>query len=215
VIYVISTGWKHATKHVCLASVRNQTADREHIYIEASEQNPPRTKMENLNEQIQTLPPDAIVALVDGDDWLAHNRVLKTVQLAHQGGAWITYGSFITSEGQKGFAARYDDDQVYRKERWKATHLKTFRAGLWQKIKPQDLHYQGKWIDRGDDPAFMIPMLEMAGPARVQFIEEILYVYDWANAWEQSCPPAEKAHELAIVEHVRSLPIYKPLERLS
>ena len=69
-VHVISTGWQSPFRERCLMSVRMQSAAHEHHYIEASVPSPPRTKLENLHDSIATLQPEAIVALVDGDDWL-------------------------------------------------------------------------------------------------------------------------------------------------
>ena len=213
VIHVISTGWAHPTKALCLSSVRSQVdVEARHTYIDADLQVPPRTKMENLVEQLGKLEDEAVVVLVDGDDWLAHKRALARVAQAHYGeGAWCTYGSFRNSDGSPGFAAPYGPEEDYRRSDWRATHLKSFRAGLFNRIKHEDLQYLGKWIDRGDDPAFMFCILEMAGRDRTQWIRDFLYVYNEAQGWHRGASAAELAHQAAIVAHCRGLPRYKRL----
>ena len=213
VIHVVSTGWAHPTKGLCLSSVRSQVdVEVHHTYIDADQQVPARTKMENLVEQLAKLADEAVVVLLDGDDWLAHRRALARVAQAHYGeGAWCTYGSFRNSDGSRGFAEPYGPGEDYRTTPWRATHLKSFRAGLFNRIKHEDLQYLGKWIDRGDDPAFMWPILEMAGRDRTQWLRDMLYVYNEAQGWHRSASQAELAHQAAIVGHCRGLPRYKRL----
>lgn len=213
-ITVVSTGFMAPTARVCRASVAAQVGvEVEHRYVEASEQSPPKSKIENLLAQVADLTPDAVVALVDGDDWLAHPRALARIAEAHARGAWVTYGQFLNTRGERGFAAAYETPD-YRRAPWRATHLKTFRAGLMQRIKHEDLQFEGKWIDRGDDPSFMIPILEMAGPKRAFFVPEILYIYNSATNWESSATHAERTREKAIEQFVRSKKPYETLMSL-
>ena len=212
-VHVVSTGWAHPTAELCKSSVRSQVDVRVvHRYIEASQQVPPRTKLENLIEAIAPFGDDEVIVLVDGDDWLAHRRALARVAQAHYGeGAWCTYGSFRNSDGTPGFAEPYGPAEDYRTTAWRATHLKSFRAGLFNRIKHEDLQYLGKWIDRGDDPAFMWPILEMAGRDRTQWLRDMLYVYNEAQGWHRSASQAELAHQAAIVAHCRGSQRYKRL----
>jgi hypothetical protein len=215
-VHVVTTGWRHPTKHVCLASVASQLDVKvSHTYIEASEQVPARTKMQNLHDVIGRLAPDAVTVLVDGDDWLAHRRALARIALAHAEGAWATYGSFRNSDGSPGFARPYLPSEDYRTSDWRATHPKSFRAGLFQKIAQQHLRFGGLWIDRADDPAFMYPILEMAGRDRVQFLRDCLYVYNEVAGWHRTASQAELRHQAEIMGYVRALPRYQRLESLS
>jgi hypothetical protein len=215
-LLVLSTSWRSQNATICKASVRSQTGldalgvTMTHQFIEASTQTPPKTKLQNLSEAIAPLDPETVVAFVDGDDHLAHRGALARVMREHAMGHWVTYGSFVQSDGKPGFAAPYETPE-YRREAWKATHLKTLRAGLFQKIPPEYLQYKGSWIDRADDPAFMISALELAGRDQVKFIEEILYVYDYGSAWEKEASPEDLAHQNRMVHYVRKL---RPLARL-
>ena len=230
-MHVVSTGWRHATAGLCRASVASQLdVEAVHHYVEASEQDPPRTKVENLREIIGTLPTDAVVACLDGDDWLSHKRALARVAQAHAEGAWVTWGSFRNSDGSPGFAAPYEDHESYRQTPWRATHLKTFRAGLFQRIREADLKYPAaadgkcvplvelaadmRWIDRGDDPAFMWPILEMAGRDRCKYIRDFLYVYNEAEGWHRTASEAALKHQADIVELTRARKPYERLEAL-
>lgn len=182
-ITVISTGFAAATRHLCGASVRAQLGGPyEHVYIEASEQDPPKSVTQNWYEAIGKLGPERIVVLLDGDDWLAHDRVLQRVAAIHERGALVSYGSYITSDGERGCCAPYVRNE-YRREPWYASHLKTFRAGVFQQLTPEDLQFDGEWINRANDVAVMLPLLEMAGPDRVTFCEETLYIYHQRSSY--------------------------------
>jgi hypothetical protein len=215
-IYIISTGFNAPTKQKCIDSFNTQfnAIGAQHVYIEASEQKPAREQMWNMHQVIKDLKKMDVVVCLDGDDWFKHNYVLDTLDKVYcDPNVWLTYGQFEFSDGRPGFAEPYPSTN-YRKEAWRATHLKTFRAGLFQKIKQQDLIYDGKWYDRAQDLAMMLPMLEMAGPEHIRFIDEILYVYNYGNSFEIGASITEQNRELAMNMHARNLPSYERLVSL-
>ena len=181
-----------------------------HHYIEASIQVPPRDVITNQMSVIRNLPPDAVVALLDGDDWLAHPDALAEIQYLHDAGAWVTYGSFEFSDGRPGFAGLLDSSQPVRSQPWKATHLKTMRAGLFQRLLPSDL----AWPRGAAVPWDMVAMfaaIEMAGWERVTYCKEILYVYHFQSSHEWKSGPSE---EIALAAQIRARPAYDRIESL-
>lgn len=213
-VVVISTGLSAKNRVLCKASVAAQKdVEVEHRYIEASTQVPRKCKLENIYDVMHSLPPEQVVAILDGDDMLANRHALSVVAREHEAGAWVTYGSFRFFNGQKGFASPYETAN-YRQEPWRATHLKTTRAGLFQRIKKEDLFYDGDWVKIADDHAFMFPMLEMAGPSRVKFLSDILYIYDSSVMWEATATKADLQRQDEIVAHLRALPKYGRVEEL-
>ena len=209
-ITVVSTGWKAPTKHKCLASVAEQIdVEREHVYVEASEQPHPAPKaLENMSRVIRALPPDRIVALLDGDDWLAHPRALATVAETYAESPQLlaTYGSYIHEDGRMGHCASYGEMPPRQTRQFLASHLKTFRAGLFQRIAPGDL-----MLEHGQDVAIMLPILEMAGPKRARFMPHILYVYCSRTSFEFGADIAKLAQERACVEALYRRPVYARL----
>ncbi len=208
-IHVISTTGNPPpdAKAKCIASVvgAQEGVNVVHRYLEP----PPRTDgfphFPALIEHITKLPDDAIVVSLDGDDWLLPGA-LERVQQAHDEGALVTYGSFRYADGRPGFAAPVQGP--IRRAPWTATHLKTFRAGLFRRIKREHLQTpEGLWLEHARDMAIMFPMVEMAGP-RAVFIPDVLYVYNAANSAEFRLGVPEIAAEREAAARLRALPPY-------
>lgn len=207
IISVVSTGFRAPTKQRCLNSVTVQTEPHEHIYIEASEQNPPRTVTENVWRACRELPPDRVVAWLDGDDWLLPDALTR-VRTMHDAGADCTYGSFRFSDGRPVALRAYTNPKNCRREPWLGTHLKTFRAGLLASVPPGELMFEGEWINMCCDMALMFPVLERA--QNPVFCSEVLCVYHYASSWEFRMSAAEHAREKSIERVLRSrIPLFR------
>lgn len=121
---------------------------------------------------------------VDGDDWLADNKVFeRVIDYYSKGDIWISNGSFNFSHGKKGFSAPVTDfDGGLRKKAFNATHLRTWKIFLWRAMDPKDLrNSNGDWWDASCDLIFMYDMLEMAGPDHYIFMPEVNYIYNGKN----------------------------------
>jgi len=142
--------------------------------------------MHNLYDMIHACDDNDIILTVDGDDWLAHPDVLnKLNEVYSNNDIFMTYGSYQGSDGHKGCCRPYEriiiDTSGFRKAQWRASHLRTFYAGLFKKIKKEDFYDpEGKFLDMSWDLGFMIPCLEMSGD-RHRFIPEFLYIYNIDN----------------------------------
>jgi len=217
----------------CIESVRQQTFKaRNHIFIDAASDdetareakhfpypqltvqvNPTRkAALQNAVETWNELPDDEIVVWLDGDDWLAHDRALEVVAEAYTDpDVWLTYGQFMMPDGTIGFASRYPAGGNVRQIDWRATHLKTFRAGLAKKIRPADLlKPDGTWCDLAIDHAVMYPLLEMAGE-RYACIDKIVCVYNFEASWWANQDTAARAVERAEDDRFRAMPSYERL----
>jgi hypothetical protein len=149
------------------------------------------------------LPPDEVVVWIDGDDWLAVDSALDRVVDAHSRGMLVTYGSFVYADGTPGFAGPAPQDP--RTGPWVTTHLKSFRAGLVQRVRESDWRWNdGRYLDLAIDQAVMLPCLEMAGPERSEFCPETLYVYNLGHSFEANGSPEEKDRERDAVVLIRS-----------
>ncbi len=141
---------------------------------------PSATRLANLLPVWRSLPDDEIIVWLDGDDELLPHA-LERVLDAHRKGAWVTYGQFSVN-GHRGFAAPVGDNP--RCEPWRATHLKTFRAGLVKQMRDADFReLDGSYAGHVPDARIMFGVLELAGRDRSVFIPDVLYVYNEANSF--------------------------------
>lgn len=140
----------------------------------------------NQYKAIHTCKNNYIVVILDGDDWFAHDNVLKVVNKAYQNkNVWLTYGQFESYPQTKCDKARalpqkVIDINAYREYDWVTSHLRTFYAGLFKQIRLQDLMNEGKFFTSACDFSYMFPMLEMAA-GNIQFIDQVLYIYNTKN----------------------------------
>ncbi len=99
------------------------------------------------------VPEGDTIIFVDGDDYLAHDRALTLVQQQYEEhDAWLTYGSFRVEGGGSEALGAYPDAVVsrgtFRGSRWRASHLKTFRYGLWQHVRPDAFNASATELQR-------------------------------------------------------------------
>jgi glycosyltransferase involved in cell wall biosynthesis len=146
-----------------------------------------RGALHNLYTMIYMCDDDAIVATLDGDDWFPDNEVLNRLNEAYSAHeVWLTYGQFELHPSKiRGWASPMPDyiveNNAFRDFQHLPTHLRTFYAWLFKKVKLQDLLYLGRFYSMTWDMAMMFPMIEMAGE-RHQFISDIMYIYNDENS---------------------------------
>lgn len=132
---------------------------------------------------------DDVVVILDGDDELAHSQVLRKLNSVYHSplkDVWLTYGQFKEKTSNSvGFCREYPknimDSNSYRDFQDIPSHLKTFKAWLFKKIKKEDFFYKGRFMPMTWDMAAMLPMMEMAGEHHHSFIPEVLYIYNDVN----------------------------------
>lgn len=149
------------------------------------------TALPNLHNAIMNhCSPDEIVVIVDGDDYLPNKNVLSYVnKLYCENDCWITYGQASWTDGRRGFASKYSTEEFdhVRKSPFRVSHLRTFRAGLYQKIKDQDSEFTRLKDEKGNfykwsyDTAMMFCLMELAGYEKTLFNDTILYIYNREN----------------------------------
>ena len=170
----------------------------------------------NLYDAIQTISSNAIVVIVDGDDWLAHNDVLAYLNAIYaQNDVWLTYGQYQMFPGNaKGICCAFPKEIIanndFRNYTWVASHIRTFYAGLFHKIKKDDLLYNGEFFRMTYDLAIMFPMLEMT--THICFIPEVLYIYNIINPISDWRVNSDLQH--SIERHIRSASPYNKLANL-
>jgi hypothetical protein len=99
---------------------------------------------------------------------------------------------------------------TFRSDKWRASHLKTFKYSLWKKVNVEDLKDStGSFYEMSYDQAMMLPMLEMAGE-KALYIPEALCVYNTINPLAVNKTRAEKQHKLMLEIRAK-----KPYNRLA
>lgn len=135
---------------------------------------------------IHGCPDHAIIVLLDGDDWLINDQVLAYINRVYsQRNVLLTVGNACkSSSGQKIGHRDYTDQEIeqigFRQLGFRGVHPRTFYAGLFKKIKLEDLMHHGKFLMVATDVAFMLPMFEMARD-QYAYIHDLLYVYNDQN----------------------------------
>lgn len=156
-------------------------------------------KLYNLYWAIQTHCDDKDIVLeFDGDDYLAHAKVLSTINDFYiENDVWLSYARYINvphssswARGLKIVTAPIPEEMMnernYRYVPWKWSGLRAYYAQLFKLIKKEDLLYpsgstfEGEFFRTHSDGATFIPMLEMAG-RHVGLIEEVLLHRNVAN----------------------------------
>ena len=139
-------------------------------------------------ETLKSKDEDVII-LVDGDDTLYDNNVLKYLNIVYSNNdILITYGNYSERKNNKilktpmknckdfNLKKLIENKSFRNKHNFNASHLKTFKYKLFKKIKEEDLKIDNKMIKSATDLAMMMPMLEMAGH-KIKCIDKLLYVY--------------------------------------
>ena len=175
-------------------------------------------KYKNLNyigilNDIAEIDENEVVVELDGDDWLPDSKVLSRINDVYQdGNVWITNGSFKYSSGAEGFSAPQVFFDILRTQRFTASHLRTWRVFLWREIKDEDHRdNNGDYLKVNADLAYMLPMLEMAGPQHYRYLPETNLIYNEMN------PINDHKVDMTLVNkssvEIREREQYKRLER--
>lgn len=140
----------------------------------------------NIYNIVHACKNSDVIILLDGDDWLAHENVLlKLNELYSVNKCWVAYTQFIQWPMEqvgwnKSFSSRHYQSPDSPRD-YSPSHLRTFYAGLFKKIKKEDLMYEGDFFAMTWDMAIMLPMVEMASNGHVKFVPEIMYIYNHSN----------------------------------
>tara|TARA_R110000824_G_scaffold93073_2_gene225345 strand:+ start:5922 stop:6683 length:762 start_codon:yes stop_codon:yes gene_type:complete len=148
--------------------------------------------LKNIYDGIKSISSDDedIIITIDGDDWLSDEFVFEKINNVYEKKkCLITYGSFVEYPSGVSHALFLEpypssvlENNLFRNVAWRASHLRTFKKKLWDKIKLSDLidpttndFYEVAW-----DLSFMYPMLEMAG-TRSEHVKDRIYIYNKQN----------------------------------
>jgi glycosyltransferase involved in cell wall biosynthesis len=172
--------------------------------------------IKSINEQ--NPDPDDIIATVDADDWLKSENSLSIVKsyydrnpellLTH--GSWESYPN-PDAPTNNGPYKEEDFKTNIRFQPWHASHLRTYKYKLWNKIKDEDLrgpddnYFESAW-----DLAFMWPMMEMAGFHRISYVPEKVYVYNQETPYSDE--KIKYQQQIFFTKYVSHKPQYQYVE---
>jgi len=135
--------------------------------------------------------PDDIIVHLDGDDWFYDQYVLEKLNNAYNAkGWWMSYGQFVCYDGSDNARPGYPQGtpysefvhkhKLYRRDTWRASHLRTYKHFLWNAIDVEDLKSQinGEYYWHASDLAWAYPALEMCPAERIGVVDFYTHVYN-------------------------------------
>ena len=134
--------------------------------------------------------PEEILLFVDGDDWLPHAGVLEKVnEFYNRQKVWMTYGGMVCWRGGDRIDQAHPQNthyppnihalNAYRRDLWRASHLRSFKWWLYEKIKDEDLRYsKTNEYYHAEDLATSYPCLEMCPKERIGVLDFTSYVWN-------------------------------------
>ena len=147
----------------------------------------------NYIEYVKDFSPDKndIIVHLDGDDWLYDENVLQKLNdFYNEKGCWMTYGDFICYDGTENVTKSFPqgtphpdfihNHKLYRKDTWRASHLRTYRYFLWKSIEKEDLvsRIDGEYFWHATDLAWAYPCMEMCPKEKIGVVDFLTYVYN-------------------------------------
>ena len=153
---------------------------------------------------------------VDGDDWLYDINVLNYLDKVYQDEEiYMTYGQYEPlSKSYSDYCKPIPDIRTYRRSgEWLASHLRTVKRKLFDKINKDDLKQKdGDYYKCAGDTAYMYPIIEMAGKKHMKFIDKILYVYNDLNPGNEM--KINMKLQLDTAKEIREKLIYSEIDKI-
>jgi len=177
---------------------------------------------ENVCIAVDNSPNNTIMCALDFDDWLMRDDVLSILDEVYSNDVWLTYGNYvdyysddciIDHKALSDYPKNVVEGNLFRSDRWRATHIRTFRKSLFQKIDRKDFidPKTGTWYKMSGDMGYMFPMLEMAGDKH-RFVSTLLYCYNKTNPINDDKVSLEE--QISCESSIRNSPVYSRLESL-
>ena len=184
--------------------------------------------MANLYRAVHSCNDNEIILTLDGDDWFAHDQVLKRINEIYQDpNVWLTYGSYTDwpepeahvlehwmnnfgGFGNRAVPSHVIENNTFRSFIGCTGQLRTFYAWLFKQIKLEDLMYKSDFLPMTYDVGIMIPMHEMA-QGKFKYVAEILYIHNLDTSLNDHKVDAVLQGNLEV--YLRSKPKYQPLNQ--
>jgi len=122
-------------------------------------------KIKNLLDQINKplYDDNDIICIVDGDDWLSNNYVLKTIYDSYNHNSYdYLYTNWVYSNANLLGCSKKIPDNNWDpyKDSWITSHMSTFKVSCFRNINPENFLDENKnWFEMGCDQAYILPIL--------------------------------------------------------
>jgi glycosyltransferase involved in cell wall biosynthesis len=145
------------------------------------------SRIENLYKAIHPCKNDEIVVVLEGGDFFAREDALSLLNKHYQNPyLWLTYGNSIAYPSfQLNRSTEYNLEKLqesgfrnYSKSSF--CNIGTFYAGLFKKIRLEDLLYEATFTKTNDNKYIMLPLLELASD-NFRYISDILFLDNIQN----------------------------------
>ena len=173
--------------------------------------------LHNYIDCIKKLKKEEILVCVSGDDWFFDENVLENLNnFYNKNDVWMTYGKMYCWGNHEDNVIEgnpqntpYDnfthDNKYYRRDQWRASHLRTFKGFLVKKLDENIFksNLDSKYYDHAADLAMSFPCLEMCGNDKIGVVDFPSYVYNVAPSQQSRTidreqNPNNKLYELEI-----------------
>ena len=177
----------------------------------------------NYVEFVDSFTEDSdIIVHLDGDDWFYDDTVLEQLNdLYNEKDCWMSYGGFVCWDGENDPTLPYPqstpypqfvhDHKLYRRDEWRASHLRTYRAFLFKALPKEgsksliDSEYYWHAIDL----AWQFSLMEMCPKDKIEVVEFYTIVYNQTPSNRTRTQEREDSKNFRYEAEIRNRKHYK------
>jgi glycosyltransferase involved in cell wall biosynthesis len=175
-------------------------------------------KMKNFVDIIRNenlISGEDVIVEIDGDDKLMSNDVLTDIyNIYRNNNVWISNSKLLDNHGKPYRNNQRVRPEICRRDAWRFSHLRTYRAFLFRLIKDDDLKYKNEYFRAGVDLGLSYPMLEMSGSEHYYFLDKFTYYYRWNGnqTWSRKSPVGNRGLQRETALYISKLRKYDKIE---
>lgn len=168
-------------------------------------------------------PQDSeILVHLDGDDWFYDEHVLDKLNYYYRrNDCWMTYGQFVCYDGTSYPRPSYPQGspysdyihkyKLYRRDDWRASHLRTYRYFLWKAVDIEDLKSQkdGEYFWHASDLAWAYPALEICPKEKIGVVDFFTHVYNATPKNQTRTRERESSDNSEFEYEIRNKKVYR------
>ena len=169
---------------------------------------------------------EEIIVHLDGDDWLAVPNVLEELNTFYnENDFWMTYGGFVVWNGGEETKLPYPQNtkydsfvhkhNMYRKDLWRASHLRTFKWFLFKNIDKKDFvsKIDNKLYWHASDLSWSYPALEMCPTDKIGVVDFTTHIYNASQENQVRTREREHQDNQIFESEIRNKKKYKTVKR--